>query len=1048
MGINRSKGAREMKCPECSLDIGEDSRFCKNCGTKVGDQSEVDFSFTKTIQTPSKGLSGGSTFALRYKIMDELGRGGMGVVYLAEDAKLKRRVALKLMPPELAGDSVAKERFIREAHAAAVLDHPNICTIFEVDEADDKTYISMAFVDGLSLRQIIKKDYLGIKQALDLAIQVAEGLSAAHSKGIVHRDIKSANIMVTQQRQAKIMDFGLAKLAGTSLITREGVAMGTVAYMSPEQAQGQPVDKRTDIWSLGVVLYEMFGGRLPFQGENEASYLYAIVHEEPKALKALNPDIPVEIQKVINRAMTKKPEDRYQTADEMISDLRRYQEQLQVEEAGAFTLRTLLRRLRQPRVAIPIAIGMITIAAVAAWLLNRRANVRWAREVALPDITRLYTENEFNSAYHLALEAKNFIPDDQELADVWKNISGSISIETEPAGADIYIKDYAEAEQEWSYLGQTPLIEAATSRGYKHWKAEKSGYDTFEACLYLGDPLNKWTKEVKIRLDQEGTSPEGMVHINAASYRLSERWSVDAEFAYRPTLTWLTHLPKLVLGEYLIDRYEVSNKQYKEFIDGGGYSNQKYWKHEFEREGQVLSWEEAMQLFVDKTGRPGPKDWELGDYPEEEEDYPVRGISWYEAAAFAEYAGKSLPTVYHWNFAYGIHDSRVGGLYENAYVIPKSNYGGSGPLPINQSQGFSAHGVYDLAGNVKEWCWNAHGDNRYILGGAWNELQYMMIRPESFPPFFREYNFGFRCMKRLSEHDTYEAAAAPVEMAPQTDYSQYKPCSDDVFQVLKGLYDYTPAALDAVVNSKQDMGQNIIREEVSFNAAYGDERMSAYLFLPENGTPPYQVMIYMTGGGASNMHSIEDFDYKSQINFIVKSSRAVVFPVYKGSFQRRFEPVENVNYLVQRDRDIKTIKDLSRTIDYLETRPEFDTEKIGFYGISTGAFFASIGPAIEERIKVTIVSAAGLRKESRWEDDYISHFNFSSRITIPVLMINGKYDSRIPIETRARPLLNIFATPEEDKDLKIYDTGHAVWFNYEWKKDTLDFLDRYFGPAK
>ncbi len=383
-----------IKCPKCQSDNPDTKIFCGDCGTKLIPSDGASVSLTKTLQTPSRGLIPGSSFAFRYKIVEELGRGGMGIVYKAEDNKLKRTVALKLLPPDLTGDSEAKERFIREAQAAAVLEHPNICTIYEVDETEDKTFISMAYVDGQSLRDRVKTGPLEVAEALDVAIQVSEGLAAAHQQGIVHRDIKSANIMMTKDGQVKLMDFGLAKFTGASMITQEGVTMGTIAYMSPEQAQGQTVDHRTDIWALGVVLYEMLSGQLPFKGENEASFLYSIVHEEPKAIKEISPDIPIEIQKVISRALRKKPESRYQSAVEMGAELKRYQEQIRAEEAGLFNLRTLLRRIQQPRMAIPIAIAMALIAAAIIWVFHRQAKIRWAREQALPEIQRLIEEDD------------------------------------------------------------------------------------------------------------------------------------------------------------------------------------------------------------------------------------------------------------------------------------------------------------------------------------------------------------------------------------------------------------------------------------------------------------------------------------------------------------------------------------------------------------------------------------------------------------------------------------------------------------------------------
>ena len=257
-----------------------------------------------------------------YRILEKLGEGGMGVVYKAEDTKLKRTVALKFLPSVLTRDPEAKERFIQEAQAASALDHPNICNIHEIDDTEEQQlFIVMAYYKGDTLRRKIDDRSLGVPDAVNIAIQVARGLGRAHEAGIVHRDIKPGNIMITDRGDVKIVDFGLAKLTGQAKITRTGSTLGTAAYMSPEQAQGAEVDRRTDLWSLGVILFEMLTGQLPFSGDHEAALLYSVVHENPRALSSLRPDLPPPVSSVIYRALQKDRARRYQTADELILDL-------------------------------------------------------------------------------------------------------------------------------------------------------------------------------------------------------------------------------------------------------------------------------------------------------------------------------------------------------------------------------------------------------------------------------------------------------------------------------------------------------------------------------------------------------------------------------------------------------------------------------------------------------------------------------------------------------------------------------------------------------
>ena len=263
-----------------------------------------------------------------YKITAELGRGGMGIVYKAEDTKLKRLVALKFLRSDLLEDEEHKERFLREAQAAAALDHPNICTVYEIDEADGQTFLSMAYLEGETVKEKIKARPLKVEDALDIAIQTAQGLQAAHEKGVVHRDIKSANLMFTPQGQVKIMDFGLAQLAERSELTKTTTILGTPAYMSPEQSQRLPTDRRTDVWSLGVVIYEMVSGRLPFEGERQEAVLYAIGGEEPEPITALRVGVPIELDRIVGKAMAKNADERYQHVDELLVDLRALEKSL------------------------------------------------------------------------------------------------------------------------------------------------------------------------------------------------------------------------------------------------------------------------------------------------------------------------------------------------------------------------------------------------------------------------------------------------------------------------------------------------------------------------------------------------------------------------------------------------------------------------------------------------------------------------------------------------------------------------------------------------
>jgi eukaryotic-like serine/threonine-protein kinase len=267
-----------------------------------------------------------------YKILDKLGEGGMGVVYRAHDTKLDRTVALKFLPSHLGTDDIEKQRFLHEARAASALDHNNICSIYSIEESDDgDLFIVMAYYEGMSLKQKIEQGPLPLKDVVYYAIQIASGLQKAHEKGIVHRDLKPANIFITNDNQVKIIDFGLAKATQRSMLTKAGTTLGTVPYMSPEQAQGGTVDHRTDIWSLGVVLYEMITGKLPFKSEYEMALVYSIINEEPEPVTGLRTGVPVSLENIIVKCLEKDPQDRYQHADEIIVDVRSVEKEISSE---------------------------------------------------------------------------------------------------------------------------------------------------------------------------------------------------------------------------------------------------------------------------------------------------------------------------------------------------------------------------------------------------------------------------------------------------------------------------------------------------------------------------------------------------------------------------------------------------------------------------------------------------------------------------------------------------------------------------------------------
>ena len=975
---------------------------------------------------------------LHYRILEKLGEGGMGVVYKALDTKLDRLVALKFLPPQISNDTEEKKRFIHEAKAASALDHPNICSVYEINETTEgQLFISMGYYQGMSLREKIKAGPLPIIEAVETAMQLAEGLKKAHQEAIVHRDLKPANVMLTEEEVVKIVDFGLAKLKGLTRLTRTGTTLGTVAYMSPEQARGGEVDERTDLWSLGVILYEMLTGKLPFRGEFEQAVLYAVLNEEPESVSKIRSDIPDELRRIVRKALVKDIGNRYQTAADFLKDLKPLHASVTAPETVGFSLRRFVMR---PKVAIPATFIVCVLAAASFIFIKRQAKVRWAREQILPQIERIVEGNDvwrnLAPAYLLAEQAEKVIPKDRRLTELFSKCSLYINIKTEPAGAKICMKEYSDPDGEWRYLGVSPLAKIRVPVGIFRWKLEKEGYETVQAAAatWNGDQEKPGIiipfDLVRI-LDKKESIPVGMVRVAGAKTPAGE------------------------LDDFFIDRYEVSNRQFKEFLNAGGYSEKKFWKQKFIRDGKALPWEEALKAFVDQTGQPGPSTWQARDFPEGQGDHPVSGISWYEAAAYAEFAGKSLPSGYHWGIARGestpmIRLPQLGGFAVFAHF---SNFRGKGPLPVGSLPGITSYGVLDMAGNVREWCWNETPQGRLIRGGAWDDNPYMFGNMSQAPAMDRSPYNGFRCVVYMQPGKIPGAAFQTVGMPADLDLYKMNPVPDAVFQIYKELYAYDKTELQARVEARKENTGGWILEKVSFAAAYGDERIAAYLFLPQNSEPPFQAVIYFPGSAPQNQRSSADienyYEFPMFLSFIVKSGRAALFPVYQGTFERITPAVmsarsADANTHQRMELVIQIVKDFRRCVDFLETLPDIDAAKIAYEGMSWGGNMGPLITAVEERLKASVLMGGSIQGTGRPE---INRINFIGRVRVPTLMMNGRYDTLHSFETTIKPMFDLLGTPAAHKKLMLYDTDHIPPRN-EYIKEILAWLDKYLGPVK
>jgi dienelactone hydrolase len=957
-----------------------------------------------------------------YQVVSHLGTGGMGTVWLAEDTKLRRHVALKFLQAGAAPSEEPAERLLREARAASVLDHPNIATIYEVGEFEGQPFIAMAYYPGETLAERLGRGPLTIAETARIVAQVGDALSAAHAAGIVHRDLKPSNLMLTSSGQVKVLDFGIATRASTdgetmTRLTRAGSTVGTAGYMSPEQATGEDVDWRSDLWSLGVVAREMLTGRPVFDGTNVLAVMHAVMTTTPEPIRAVRPDVPGELEQIIARTMTRDRNARTITG----SDVR--------ELAGSCYARlssgaTPAARwsVTQRRVWIAVAAITVVVLGVAfAWSAQRNSKVRWAREQALPEIIRLAGTDKFDDAFRLAQEARRYIPDDPLLIEQIRAVARPANIDSEPAGADVFYRPYGRPDEAWRALGKTPIRDARVPRGLQHWKAESNGFDVAEDV----GPGPFWPPRFYFKLVPRGNAPPGMVRV------------ISSAEPFQLFIPGLDHLSPVRLPDYWIDQREVTNRDFQRFVDDGGYRREELWREPFVKDGRTLTFADSIALLADTTGKPGPATWEQGKYPAGQDDYPVSGVSWYEAAAYARWAGKSLPTIYHWSRA---ADQRLSGD-----VVPVSNFSGRGPLPAGRV-GLTRAGTTDMAGNVKEWCWNSSGEKRYILGGAWNEPVYMFTDADAQSPFERRLAYGFRCIKTDRPEDLHAGLTGDAAL-PSRDLRNVPAVSDAVFRAWRSIYSFDHGHLAATVDAVDDSSPEWRMEKVSYAAAYGDERIPAYLFLPKQTTPPFQTVVFFPGSGVISQRSSPDAGTWDRVNFVMRSGRALLYPIYKSTHERG--DVITSDYpnttAVWRDHMVMWSKDVGRSIDYLHTRPDIDKDRIGYMGYSWGAALAPVFLAVEPRLSLGLLNVGGFYLQAALPE--ADPVNFASRVKIPVLMLNGRFDFFYPTETSQEPMFRALGTPAEHKRRVVYDVSHTIPRN-EMIKEFVGWMEKYWGPAR
>ena len=657
-----------------------------------------------------------------------------------------------------------------------------------------------------------------------------------------------------------------------------------------------------------------------------------------------------------------------------------------------------------------IGITVIFILSISNIFLFRESNLSEVRNEAYSSgfatIDNLIQNERYIEAYQLSNSYYEKLPKDSLVLEKLNQSSLEVSINSKPEGASVFYSDLD--SDEWVFVGKTPSkarIPGINSgaRGYIKFKISKEGYKDYLSLTtagLIGRVSFNNEKYSLIPISDENTN---MVKVPKGSTRLF--------------VSELGDLNIVDLESYWIDKYEVTNEQYQSFINAGGYKKREYWDIILNEDGKTISWEQGMSIFVDKSGLNGPSTWSNGTYEVNKKNYPVLGISWYEARAYAKWAGKTLPTIYHWYKA-----AMFWG--ESGVISPRSNFSGS-PSEVGKYSIFSSYGCYDMAGNAREWGTNPHKNgNRSVMGGGYDDDTYYFTDNFSQHPINRYKTNGFRCVI-IPENETNLASADTLIQSYTRNFYSHKPISDEVFNIYNGMFKYDKTPINAkIIEDKIDINDAWYKQVVEIDAAYNEERLSLNIFIPKNENPPFKTVVYVPGSGSITSRNSKNLT-GNRMGFLMRSGYAVIYPIYKGTYERGYP--EFPNYVenkskVYADQMIMMVKDYSRAIDYVEKQDDL-SNSVYYYGISWGGMLGPLFLANESRIKKAVWQVAGLgARETRPEGNPLT---FLSRINKPVLMLNGIYDQYFPFETSQKPMYDLLSLREPMKKMITYESAHS-----------------------
>jgi len=677
-------------------------------------------------------------------------------------------------------------------------------------------------------------------------------------------------------------------------------------------------------------------------------------------------------------------------------------------EAGEPTLAqaSSQRRITPQTVALSTSLAMLLAVLGLWWYSDNQQHM--LQDSVLPEV-RALLDQDLSLAWARLRQARQRWPDDPQLEQLWRDVTLPIPLKSDPPGAEIWARGYRTGPDDWVRLGTTPLDEVRLPLAMLRFRVEKQGYEVLENAPGFLPRAETFV------LHPSDEVPNNMVHVPAGAVRLGQqRYDIPA---------------------FWIDRHEVTNREFREFVIDGGYGDTHWWSELIAHTGPE-AFEERMRELVDKTGLPGPASWAMGTYAENQGDHPVEGISWFEAMAYAQWAGKQLPTVLHWRRAAGLGTDQTQNF---ADMVLTAQFNSNTTTAVGELDAIGPYGSQDMAGNVAEWCLNEAGDRRHLAGGSWIEDRYRFQDLDARDPFSREPGMGFRLIQ-------------PIEPVPSDltleltlpNLEHPAPVDDATFDAMRRQFDYDPVPLDARTELTDSSHQDWQREKISFAAAYPGDRVTAWIYLPRVGQPPYPTIVHYPGGDAllltdsrqAGLHHIEPF---------LRSGHAVVYPVYLGTFERRREELSGTS--TWRTLLVNQVRDLRRTLDYLETRSDIDTDRMALHGVSYGGYRAPYVLAVEDRFRTAILLSTGLIRADTLPPDAQLH-NYLPRVTLPILLINGREDFNFPHEQSQKPFFELLGTPEAEKHHLVLDWGHLPPRYTEVVRAYLAWTDQWLEPRQ